>query len=77
MSRLSKKPIIIPEKTEVTITGSAVTVKGPLGTLARSFPLVVSIVKEGSEIRVAVTNPHRDFKTDSNGFLFHLSKSIL
>ena len=76
MSRLSKKPIIIPEKTEVTITGSAVTVKGPLGTLARSFPEVVSIVKEGSEIRVAVINPHRDFKPLDGTVVAHIKNMI-
>ena len=62
MSRLSKKPIVIPEKTDVTITGSFVVVKGPLGELSRQFPLVVAIKKEGSEITVVVTNPHRDYK---------------
>ena len=46
MSRLSKKPIVIPEKTDVTITGSFVKVKGPLGELSRQFPEVVAIKKE-------------------------------
>ena len=33
MSRVGKKPILIPEKVEVKIDGSLVTVKGPKGEL--------------------------------------------
>ncbi len=33
MSRLAKKPIEIPEKTQVTLDGSSVLVNGPLGQL--------------------------------------------
>ena len=39
MSRIGKKPIAIPEKTEVTVEGNLVTVKGPLGELKREFKL--------------------------------------
>ena len=35
MSRLAKKPIIIPAKTEVSYSAGVVTVKGPLGTLSK------------------------------------------
>jgi len=35
MSRLAKKPIVIPAKTEVSYSAGVVTVKGPLGTLSK------------------------------------------
>lgn len=76
MSRLSKKPIVIPEKTDVTITGSFVKVKGPLGELSRQFPEVVAIKKEGSEITVAVTNPHRNFKPLDGTVVAHIKNMI-
>lgn len=76
MSRLSKKPIVIPEKTDVTITGSFVVVKGPLGELSRQFPLVVAIKKEGSEITVVVTNPHRDYKPLDGTVVAHIKNMI-
>ena len=76
MSRLSKKPIVIPEKTEVTISDNLVTVKGPLGTLSRAFPVVVSIVKEGSEITVSVINPHRDYKPLDGTVVAHIKNMI-
>ena len=37
MSRIGKKEIVIPEKTEVTINGSVVTIKGKEGELSRTF----------------------------------------
>lgn len=37
MSRLGKKPIEIPQNTEVTVADDVVTVKGPLGTLTLDY----------------------------------------
>ena len=49
MSRLGKKPIVIPKGTEVTVAGSSVTVKGPAGVLVKNVhPLItVSVGGEG------------------------------
>ncbi|PIR38585.1 MAG: 50S ribosomal protein L6 [Candidatus Zambryskibacteria bacterium CG10_big_fil_rev_8_21_14_0_10_42_12] len=52
MSRLAKKPIVIPQKTEVTVTESAVTVKGPLGELSRPMRPEVGVVIKDGEIWV-------------------------
>lgn len=44
MSRIAKKTIPVPEKTEVTVSGNIVRVKGPLGEISRTFrPEVISI----------------------------------
>lgn len=49
MSRIGKKIIKIPEKTEVSFAGNAVTVKGPLGTLTKTIrPLVEVKVADGN-----------------------------
>jgi large subunit ribosomal protein L6 len=78
MSRLSKKPIVIPEKTEVLISDTnTVVVKGPLGELTRTFPKVVAIIKEGSEIKVSVINPHRNFKPLDGTVVSHIKNMIL
>ena len=48
MSRIGKKIIEIPAKTEVTSVNGVVTVKGPLGTLTKTFkPTVVVTVADG------------------------------
>jgi large subunit ribosomal protein L6 len=50
MSRLGKKAIQIPEKTEVTVNESSVLVKGPLGEIKIEYNPVVEIKKENNEI---------------------------
>ena len=52
MSRVGKKPIVIPEGVEVTIDGNTVTVKGPKGTLTRRIHPDMTVKKEGNELRV-------------------------
>lgn len=54
MSRLAKKPIVLPEKTEVTISGTTVTVKGPHATLTRSFHPAVRFEETGAGIQVSL-----------------------
>ncbi len=48
MSRLAKKPIAVPEKTEVSVAGGVVRVKGPKGELMRPEHRMVGITM-GSE----------------------------
>ena len=50
MSRIGKKPVIIPEGVEVTIEGGKVKVKGPLGELERVFNKDILIKKEENTI---------------------------
>ena len=50
MSRLGKKPIIVPEKVEVSIADNVVSVKGPNGELKREMLPDIAIVLEGNEI---------------------------
>jgi large subunit ribosomal protein L6 len=55
VSRIGKKPIPIPNKVQVTLDGSAVTVKGPKGELFHRFPSDITIAQEGDQ--VIVTRP--------------------
>jgi len=52
MSRVGRKPVVIPEGVEVTINGQEVTVKGPKGTLTRTFHKDMTIKKEGNQLIV-------------------------
>ncbi len=48
MSRIGKKPVIIPEKVEVTINDGLVKVKGPKGELKQiGHPLVTATIEDG------------------------------
>ncbi len=50
MSRIGKQTVIVPAGTEVKLTGTVFTARGPKGTLSRDFPGQVTIKIEGSEI---------------------------
>jgi len=52
VSRIGKKPIPIPDKVQVTIDGSEVTVKGPKGELRHKFPPAMIIKQEGGQLLV-------------------------
>ncbi len=59
MSRIGKLPVEIPGGVDVTIDGSAVTVKGPKGQLARNFHQEISIVKEDNALVVTRPSDHK------------------
>ncbi|MFC1734150.1 50S ribosomal protein L6 [candidate division KSB1 bacterium] len=52
MSRIGKQKVIVPEKTEVTVSDGAVSVKGPLGELTRPLHKAVSVSVENNEVVV-------------------------
>ncbi len=52
MSRIGKQPIPIPDKVQVNIDGTEVTVKGPKGELYHRFPAGMSIAQEDGVITV-------------------------
>ncbi|MCE3235369.1 MAG: ribosomal protein [Vampirovibrio sp.] len=57
MSRIGKSPVQIPDKVEVTLketsNGTEVTVKGPKGTLSRTFRPEIIISQEGNILTVS------------------------
>ncbi len=53
MSRLAKRPITIPTKTEVAVSGNFVTVKGPKGTLQKPIHRMVTIEVGPEGVQVA------------------------
>jgi len=58
MSRIGKKPLVVPANTEVTVKDSLVTVKGPKGELSIIYrPEAVNIAVEGENV---VTSPVKD-----------------
>jgi large subunit ribosomal protein L6 len=52
MSRIGKRPILVPAKVTVDIQGLYLTVKGPKGTLERQLPDKVQITQEGETLTV-------------------------
>lgn len=58
MSRLAKRPIAIPPKAEVSVSGSTLTVKGAKGTLQKPVHRFISIEvgKDGVQVSRKVEN---------------------
>lgn len=56
MSRIGKKPIIIPDKVEVKQNGSEISIKGPLGELKYNLLPNVSLVIADKQITISRQN---------------------
>ena len=50
MSRIAKYPIPVPKGVEVNIAGGSISVKGPLGTIARPADPNVEVKREGDQL---------------------------
>lgn len=56
MSRIGKKPIVVPAGVTVTVDGHIVTVKGPKGTLTKEFNKNIAVALEDGH--VVITRPN-------------------
>ncbi|MBI5411932.1 50S ribosomal protein L6 [Candidatus Peregrinibacteria bacterium] len=59
MSRIGKKPIIIPAGVETTIQGQKITLKGPKGTLSYDCPLTIGVDKTENKIIIKRSGKER------------------
>lgn len=62
MSRLAKKPLILPRGVEAKLDGTKLTIKGPKGELSRSFPAFVKFTIADNAITVAIETEERKEK---------------
>ena len=60
MSRIGKKPVLVPAGVTVAVDNTTVTVKGPKGELTRTFSDLISIKEEGEEIIVVRNDDTQD-----------------
>ena len=72
MSRIGKKPIIIPEGVEVKIEDGRATVKGPKGELQREVRPEIKVELKGEQILVT---PQR--KTKKTNAFWGLTRVLL
>jgi len=72
MSRIGKNPVSIPSGVEAKIDGQHVEVKGPKGTLSLEVPEPITVVLEGSEIKVSRPDDNRRSRA-----LHGLSRSLI
>lgn len=74
MSRIGRKPIVVPAGVEVVVDSAAhnVSVKGPKGSLNSAYHPLMSVALEGNEI--LVTRPNDDAQARS---LHGLTRSLI
>ncbi|MEK7176101.1 MAG: 50S ribosomal protein L6 [Patescibacteria group bacterium] len=76
MSRIGKKAITLPEKTELSVSGDFVSVKGPLGELKRPIHPVIEVKVLGNTVTL-----HPKKETDESNALWgtyasHISNMV-
>ncbi len=59
MSRVAKKPIVLPKGVELKIESGTVSVKGPKGTLSIAKPADVEVVVEDGHAQLSSNDPER------------------
>lgn len=63
MSKIGKKPVIIPAGVEVQFSGNHIQVKGSKWTLERDVPAEVKVDMEGSEIKFSIdSDEHKNLR---------------
>lgn len=73
MSRIGKKIITLPAGVEANLVGQTLTVKGPKGTLTLNLHPKISLVKEGTEIKLNV----EEAEIKKNNALWGLHGSLI
>ncbi len=77
MSRIGKKPIEIPAKTEVSLSGNVLTVKGPLGELTRVVRTdAVDVLIEENAVTLTPKNDNLETKALWGTFGSHIKNMV-
>ena len=72
MSRIGRKPVVVPEKVKVSVQGTTLKVEGPKGVLTMSVHPRITVKVEATEVNV--TRP-TDIRTDRA--LHGLTRSLI
>ncbi len=76
MSRLAKKPFVVPSNVEVTTAGNSFSVKGPKATLTRDVHSFISVSVTPEGVVVAPKNNTRLAKALSGTIVAHLRNMV-
>jgi large subunit ribosomal protein L6 len=76
MSRIGKKIIVVPEKTEVAASNGVVSVKGPKGAMERTFRPDVSIAVNGKEVSLSISKSNKQLNALWGTYASHIKNMI-
>ena len=63
MSRIGRKPIVIPAGVDVKIEGNTVTVKGPKGSLTQTMVSSMKLKMENGEVTVSRPSDDKEYRS--------------
>lgn len=72
MSRIGRKPILVPQGVRVVVHGQEVTVEGPKGKLSHAVPGALTVDVTDGQVRVGRSQDHRNVRA-----LHGLTRSLL
>ncbi|TSD02321.1 MAG: large subunit ribosomal protein L6 [Parcubacteria group bacterium Athens0714_24] len=76
MSRMAKKPILIPEKVDIAKDGEKIKVKGPLGELERIFKNNIEISIKDGNIVLTAKKEDKETKALLGTYVSHIRNMI-
>lgn len=76
MSRLAKKPILIPKGTKVSMSGRVVTVNGPKGELSREFKPVIAMEIGAESVTLTKKNDTIETRALYGTYASHLKNML-
>ena len=77
MSRVGKKPIIVPKEVEVRLDGEILSVKGPKGELRRLIHPKVGLDINGSQITLSISDNTKESRSISGLFRSLIANMVL
>ena len=76
MSRIGKRIITLPEKTEIKVSGNLVSVKGPLGELSRTLHPNIEVEVKGNEVTVHPKKTAIESKAIWGAYASHITNMV-
>jgi large subunit ribosomal protein L6 len=76
MSRIGKKGIEIPEKTEVVINNGVVSVKGPKGMIERAFRSEIKIIVEDKHVSLSLVKENNQTRALWGTYASHIKNMV-
>ena len=77
MSRIGKKPIIVPKEVEIMFDGRTLSAKGPKGELSRLIHPKVALNIDNSQIAVSISDNSKESKSLSGLFRSLIANMVL
>lgn len=76
MSRIGKRGIALPEKTEINVSEGVITVKGPLGELKRPLHPMIEVSVEGNQISLTPKKETIESRALWGTYASHISNMV-